>query len=212
MVAHQAVKKLSFPRSRNAQGAAIVEMVLVLAVGIPLLFGIAGVGLQLGRTIEGTQVTRDVAHMYALGADFSLNGSQAIARALSPGFRMTSTGNAVLILSSIVKVFQLDCNANSLKSCPNLNQTVFAERIVIGNASLRVSAFGTPPASYIDSSGNIRPVDYCQQATLIAHGFDTVISLQQGQSARVVEGYFSMPELNLIKTTRGGGYYVRMLF
>lgn len=209
---HQAASNFSFQRSRGVRGIAMVEMVLVLAIGIPLLFGIAGVGLQLGRTIEGTQVTRDVAHMYALGADFSLPGAQAIAQALSPGFHLTSTGNAVLILSTIVKVFQLDCNANNLKSCPNLNQTVFAERIVIGNASLSVSAFGTPPANYIDSSGNIHPADYCQQSALIAHGFDAVIALQQGQSARIVEGYFSMPELNMVKTAHGGGYYVRMLF
>jgi len=190
----------------------MVELVLILSVGIPLLFGITGIGLQLGRTIEGTQVTRDVAHMYALGADFSLPGAHAIAATLSRDFKLASTGNAVLILSRIVKVFQLDCNANNVSSCPNLNETVFAQRIVIGNAGLRVSAFGTPPPSYIDSSGNIRPVDYCQELALIAQGFDAVISLQQGQSARVVEGYFSMPELNLLKTPKGGGYYVRMLF
>ena len=207
MAAHPPVNE-----SRTARGSAMVELALSLSLGVPMLFGVAGVGLQLGRTIGATQVTRDVAHMYALGADFSLAGSQAIARTLSRDFSLTTTGNGVLILSTIVKVYQADCNAQNLHSCPNLNQTVFAQRIVIGNASLRSSPFGTPPQSYLDSSGNIKAVDYCQQASLIAAGFGNLMSLQQGQTARLVEGYFSMPELNLLKFTQGGGYYVRLLF
>jgi len=181
-------------------------------VAVPLLLGVSGVGLQLGRTLSATQVTRDVSHMYALGADFSLPGAQNIAATLSRDFTLTSNGNAVLILSQIVQVYQTDCTANGLQSCPNLGQTVFAQRIVIGNGSLFSSYFGTPPASYIDTSGNIKPTDYCQQSTLVANGFSSVLSLQQGQVARVVEGYFSMPELNLVGLTKGGAYYARMLF
>jgi len=190
----------------------MLELALLLTVAVPLLLGVAGVGLQLGRTLSATQVTRDVAHMYAMGADFSLPGAQNIAATLSRDFSLTSTGNAVLILSRIIKVYQADCDAASLKSCPNLNQTVFAQRIVIGKTSLFSSYFGTPPASYIDSSGNIKATDYLQQSSLVAAGFNSVIALQDNQSARLVEGYFSMPELNLVGVAQGGGYYARMLF
>jgi len=189
----------------------MLELALMLTVAVPLLLGVAGGGLQLGRTLSATQATRDVAHMYALGADFSQPGAKNIAATLSRDFSLTNTGNGVLILSRIVKVYQADCTANSLKTCPNLNQTVFSQRIVIGNASLRASNFGTPPASYIDSTGNIKTTDYLQQAALIANGFDAVLALQDGQAAKVVEGYFTMPELNLLGTP-GGGYYVRLLF
>jgi hypothetical protein len=189
----------------------MLELALMLTVAVPLLLGVAGVGLQLGRTLSATQATRDVAHMYALGADFSQTGAKNIAAALSRDFTLTGTGNAVLILSRIAKAYQTDCNANNLKTCPNLGQTVFTQRIVIGNAGLRVSDFGTPPASYVDTSGNIKAIDYLQQTTLIASGFNAVLALQQGESARLAEGYFSMPELNLLGTA-GGGYYVRMLF
>jgi len=190
----------------------MLELALLLTVAVPMLLGIAGVGVQLGRTLSATQVTRDVAHMYAMGADFSLTGAKSIASTLSRDFSLTSNGNAVLILSRIVKVYQADCTANSLQSCPNANQTVFAQRIIIGNSSLRSSNFGTPPSNYVDASGNITPTDYMQQSALIASGFDSVLSLQQGESARVVEGYFSMSELNLTGSTYGGGYYVRLLF
>lgn len=204
----------AFPARRrdSARGSTMVELAMMLSVAVPLLMGIVGVGLRLGRTLSATQVTRDVAHMYALGADFSLPGAKNIAAALSRDFRLTTTGNAVLILSRIVKVYQTDCQANNLSNCPNQNLTVFTQRLVIGNSSLRSSNFGTPPPNYVDVYGNIKPADYLKLSALTASGFDAVLTLQQGESAKVVEGYFSMPELNLLHTTNGGGYYVRLLF
>ena len=59
---------------------------MYLSVAGPLLLGLTNVGVRLGRGIQATQVTRDVAHMYALGADFTLSGTQAIARTLASGF------------------------------------------------------------------------------------------------------------------------------
>ena len=213
MADHLPVESIIPPmRPGSARGSTMVELALMLTVAVPMLLGVAGIGLQLGRTLSATQVARDVAHMYALGGDFSQPGAKNIAATLSRDFSLTSTGNAVLILSRIVKVYQADCDANSLKTCPDLNRTVFAQRIVIGNPSLRSSNYGTPPASFIDASGNIKTTDYLQQAALIANGFDAVLALQQGQSAKLVEGYFSMPELNLLGTAQGGGYYVRLLF
>ena len=191
----------------------MVEMALIVAVSIPVLLGVAGLGIRLGRTLDATQVTRDVAHMYALGTDFSLPGTQAIARTLSREFSLTSTGTGVLILSRVVKVYQGDCDAAGVPTCPNLGQTVFAQRLVIGNTTLRASNFGTPPSSYIDAQGNISSHDYCGQLTLVADGFDSVLSLAQNQSAYLVEGYFSMPEISLSYFgSPGGGYYVRLLF
>ena len=200
------------PRRRRA-GNSMVEMALVVAVAVPVLLGVAGLGIRLGRTLDATQVTRDVAHMYALGTDFSLPGTQAIARTLSREFSLTGNGSGVLILSRIVKVYQGDCDAAGVPSCPNLNQPVFEQRLVIGNATLRASSFGTPPSSYIDAQGNISSHDYCAQLTLVANGFDSVLSLAQNQSAYLVEGYFSMPEISLAYFgSPGGGYYVRLLF
>ena len=197
----------------RARGSAMIEAALVLSLGLPLLLGVTGVGLRLGRTIQATQLTRDVGHMYALGTDFTLSGSQQIANTLGQGFTLTSTGTAVLILSRVVKVFQADCTAAGLPNCPNLNQPVFAQRVVLGNAGLRSSKYGTPPAIYLDAKGNILSSDYCKQPTLIALGFDSVLSLQQGQSAWLVEGYFSMPDLNLLGGGQStGGYYVRQLY
>ena len=95
--------------------------------------------------------------MYALGADFSLPGTQAIARTLSRDYNLSATGRAVLLFSRIMKVQQIDCDAAGLHTCPNLNLPVFTQRIVMGNPALRTSQFGTPPPAYIGAAGTLRP-------------------------------------------------------
>ena len=207
MPAHPHVK------SGRQRGSAMIELALSLTVAFPLLLGVGAIGLRLGRTLQATQLTRDVAHMYALGADFSLTGTQAIASTLSRDFNLTGTGRAVLLFSTIFRVQQTDCTAAGLVTCPNLNLPVFTQRIAIGNTALRTSAFGTPAATYIGSDGDITSVNYCQQTSLVAAGFDSVLLLASGQSSTVVEGYFDMPDINFLGfPNTGGGYYVRFLF
>lgn len=191
----------------------MIELAFSLTLAVPLLLGVGTIGIRLGRTLQATQLTRDVAHMYALGADFSLSGTQAIAGTLSRNYSLTGTGQAVLLFSTVMKVQQVDCTAAGLHSCPNLNQTVFTQRITIGNTALRTSAFGTPPTAYIGAGGNIAAADYCQQSSLLATGFDAVLTLAAGQTSTVVEGYFGMPDINFLSLPgTGGGYYVRFLF
>jgi hypothetical protein len=200
-------------RAVRRRGVATLELALAASFTIPLLLGLGAIGIRLGRTLQATQLTRDVAHMYALGADFSLPGTQAIASTLSRDFDLSSTGQAVLLFSRLEKVQQTDCTAAGLHTCPNLNLPVFTQRIAMGNTALSTSQFGTPPAAYIGSGGNILSVNYCQQTSLIAAGFDSVLTLAAGQTATMVEGYFAMPDINFLGfPNSGGGYYVRFLF
>jgi hypothetical protein len=191
----------------------MVELALALTIAFPLLFGVGAIGIRLSRTLQATQLTRDVAHMYALGADFSLAGTQAIARTLSRDYNLSGTGRAVLLFSRVAKIQQIDCDAAGLHTCPNLNLPVFTQRIVMGNPVQRTSQFGTPPPAYIGSGGNIAAVDYCQRTALVATGFSAVLALAAGQSTTLVEGYFAMPDINFLNFPgSGGGYYVRFLF
>ena len=113
-----------------------------------------------------------------------------------------------------MQVYQADCTAAGLRTCPNLGQPVFTQRIVLGNSTLRASAYGTPPANYIGTQGKIKLTDAYQQSQLIAAGFGAVMALQDGQTAFLTEGYFSMPQLDLLDpiSNEKGGYYVRFVF
>jgi hypothetical protein len=190
----------------------MIELALYMSVAIPMLCGLTSVGVRLGRSLQAIQVTRDVGHMYALGADFTLAGTQAISQTLAGSFSLAGNGTAVLIFSRVAKIQQVDCTAADLATCPNLNLPVFTQRVVVGNAALRPSTYGTPPGIYIGSKGMILPVDYCKQGALIANGFESTLSLQPGQASWMVEGYFYMPDLNIFSLENQGGVYVRLLF
>ena len=211
MPVHPRVKRASGRRVR-VHGSAMLELALFMSLAVPLLMSLTVIGVRLGRGIQATQVTRDVGHMYVLGADFTLAGTQAIAQTLAGGFNLSTSGTAVLMLSRVSKVQQVDCTAAGLPNCPNLNQPVFTQRIVFGNTTLRSSNHGTPPANYIGARGTIASVDYCQQTSLIATGFEAVMPLQPGQATWMVEGYYAMPDLNTLHAGNSGGFYVRLLF
>lgn len=194
-----------------------MEFALVAIAAIPMLFGTVAMGVTLGRGVQSIQVTRDVGHMYGLGVDFTAAGAQAVVNKLAEDFDLTpATGNAVLIFSQIMTVYQADCNAAGLgASCGNVGSQVFVQRVVLGNTSLRSSSFGTPPSNYIGAKGNIAPVNYFQQTSLRANGFGAVLTQNQGDVAYVVEGFFMQPDLAFLApgfAQANQGTYVRVIF
>lgn len=204
---------------RGESGNAAIEFAAISIVIIPLLFGTVSVGLNLGSMVQAVQVSRDVGHMYARGVDFSQAGNQNIAVALAPNSGMTTTGgNGVLVLSQIIQVYQADCDAAGLSgSCTNLGQPVFTNQIVIGNASLMSSKFGTPAAGIVNSSGNIGASDYLTNGTAVANGFSSVLTaagltLADGDIVYLSETYLSTPNLSFLGTPASNGVYARSIF
>src|SRR5262245_51429264 len=197
-----------------------MEFALVMICAIPMLFGMVAIGITMGRGIQAIQVTRDAGHMYGLGVDVSLTGTQNIIAKIAQDFSLnTSTGNAVLIFSKIQKISTTDCAALTSGTCNNQGYPVFTHRWVIGNSSLRTSAFGTPPTADITSSnGNIAANNYLAHTTDRATSpvdFNTVLNLTAGDYTTVVEGFFRQPDLNFLQpgfAQANQGTYVRVLF
>jgi len=152
--------------------------------------------------------------MFARGLDFSLAGNQDIVVRLAAGMGMQRTGgNGVVILSQIMYVGDEQCAAGGHpgEDCLNRNWPVILRRIVIGNASLRNSNFGTPNPALINSEGWVS--DYLTDVTARATGFTAVIpDMTAGQTAFLVESYFYSPELALAPVAMGGGVYSRSVF
>ncbi len=199
------VKPIAARRRRQQQGSALIEFLLaVMLLIVPLLFGTFTFGMRLVRANQVAEVCRDAGHIYAYGnVDFSQTSSQNLLVQLAQGLNMTPTGgNGVIILSTITFIGPNDCQTGGYTtgSCPNLNNTVFTRRIVVGNANLtinsqaQVSAFGTPPASIIGTSGNIKASDYTGNSGAIASNFSNVIPVSSGQFAYVAEAFFVSPD------------------
>src|SRR5580692_2932160 len=133
-------------RNSLQRGSSVLEFAIVIPGLMLLFFGVVGAGIMMGRYDQAVQVSRDVAHMYADGVDFTQTANQNIViNQLAAGTGMTATGgNGVVILSQIRTVYQVDCTAASVSSCTNINLPVFVQRILFGNSSLRTSSYGTP--------------------------------------------------------------------
>ena len=206
---------------RSAKGSALLEFAAVSIVVIPLFFGMVGAGVQLGRMNEAVQICRDAAHMYARGVDFSQSSNQNILVTLATGTGMTATdGNGVVIMSQIIQVYAADCTAAGLtsSSCTNLGQLVFTNRLVTGNVGLRTSNYGTPPASLVNSRGNISASDYLTNTSLVLTGSMASeltaagLTLNDGDVAYLTEFYESMPDLTFLGAGASGGVYAKAVF
>jgi hypothetical protein len=187
------------PRRVAQEGSALIEFLLATVFFIfPLLLGTIVFGLSLVRANQVAEVCRDAGHMYAYGVDFSQPSSQAMLVQLAQGLNMTTTGgNGVVILSTVTFIGPNDCVAGGYPSgsCPNLSNTVFTRRIVIGNAQLPASAFGTPNG-IVGDGGNIKPADYAGNSSAVANNFSRVITLTSGQYAYLAETFVVSPDFN----------------
>lgn len=185
-------------------------MEFVLSVSlfwVPLFFGTLMIGFSLIRAVQVTQVCRDAGHMYSYGVDFSQTAYQNLLASLAQGYTLTSTGDAVEILSTVTYVSSTDCTAGGYSStCANAGTMAITRQIVIGNSSLHASSFGTPPAADMasDGSGDVLPAGYLNDAHCQAANFSNVIPLTDGQYAYVSEMWVASPDVhwwNVLGTT-----------
>ena len=208
-------------RNSRQRGSAIMEFALVAPFLIMLFFGTVGTGIALGRYITAINVCRDLGHMYAKGIDFSQTTNRNIAVQLASGTGMTANGgNGVVLFTLITTVYQADCDAAGFhSSCNNLNQAVIVQRVVIGDTTLKTSAFGTPTASLLGAQGNISPSVYLQNTdgSVRTANFTPLMAAagaaqQQGDFAYVVEVSFPYPDLSYLGASTPPSAYVRFIF
>lgn len=141
-------------KHRKQHGVAIVEFSFAMVVMLPLFLGTIGLGLRVIQSLRTIQLSRDAGRMYARGLDFSQPGNKTTLAALGAdlGLKTNGTGNAMVILTTVTYVdkglcqsggYSLDPSGNPI-GCPNWKQWVFAQRLTIGNSSIRTSNLGSP--------------------------------------------------------------------
>jgi hypothetical protein len=203
--------------SHKKRGSVLMEFSFSTLFWVPLLLGTIVLGLNISRGIRVTQLCRDAGHMYAYGVDFSQTANQNLLLRLANGLNITATsGNGVIIFSTITYIAANDCTAGGLQpnssSCPNLNYLVVTKRLVIGNPTLTTSAFGTPKSTDMDSTGSITSAKFLTDATTRATGFSTLMSIASGQYAYVSETYFASPDYDWQGFLTGTGVAARSIF
>lgn len=200
---------------KRQRGNQIIEFAFCSVFLVPLFLGTVLIGMRLGRSIQVTQVGRDTAHMYARFVDFSKTGNQDMVVRIATGLGMTRTGgNGVVVLSQVMRIGDQQCadGGVAIPDCFNRLQSVVIHRVVIGNSSLRPSSLATPTPALIGTDGKIAPVDYLRDASVVATNFASVLVLNSGELAYVVEAYFTSPELDSFGAYVPSGVYSRSIF
>ena len=204
---------------RNQKGNSLLEFALASTVLIPLFFGTVGIGLNMGRSTQTLLLCRDIAHMYANTVDFSQAASKNVAVQLASGTGMTvNGGNAVIILSQVITVYQADCDAGGYPNgCANLGKQVIVNRIAIGNTALTSSRYGTPNSNIVTANGNIAQNDYLINASAVATNFSSVLAdggltQNQGDIAYLGECYVLTPDTSYLGTNTSQGVYAKFVF
>jgi hypothetical protein len=199
-------------RKRQSGNVFIEFSLLTVFVTAPLFVGTIWGGINLGKGIQASLLSRDTAHMFAQGMDFSEAGcttdvyscQQHLVVRLAYGTGMTlSGGDGVVILSKIMKVTQQDCDLASIaqEDCSNRGLAVVMWRAQVGNDGLRTSNFGTPT---IDPATNNVP-NYLTQSSARAGNFSNLMDLEYGEVAFVTETWLKSP-------TPGSGVYSYTIF
>ncbi|MFN7924753.1 MAG: TadE family protein [Bryobacteraceae bacterium] len=214
-------------QNRRRKGNTILEFALVMLFLFPLFIGTVNLGMNLTKTTQASQITRDAGHMYVRQVDFSLDASKNIVVRLAQGLGMTlSGGKGVILLSKIMYIGTSECAAANLApaSCPNYHKAVVIQRHTIGNTTMRTSDFATPASSIILTGpdavtglkkGDIKPADYLTNATVQSPKLLTLLpGMLEGETAYVSEGYFDTPSftLNQSYTATSKGTYTRSIY
>ena len=139
-------------KRNRSRGVSSVEFAFSLLVMGPLVLGTGVMGINMIRELQTVQLTRDAGHMYARGIDFALSGNQTVLTDLGSNVGLTSSGNAVVIFSTLTYVDKnlcaavgaVDASGNPTAACTNYTQWVFTQRLYVGNTAVRSSNFGSP--------------------------------------------------------------------
>jgi hypothetical protein len=211
-------KKMRRNSQDRRRGSSLIEFVMSSMFWVTLLIGTLVIGGNLIKSIQVVQLCRDVGHMWAYGVDFSQTTNQNLIAQLAQGlnFNTNGTGNGVVILSKVTYIGPTQCTGAGLvantTSCPNLNQTVYTRRVVVGNASVRTSNFGTPDAGIIGANGFILSANYLTNTSARANNFISLLPLAAGDVSSLTETYFSSPELDWPGVMTGTGEYAYSIF
>jgi hypothetical protein len=198
----------------NPRGSVLVEAALVISlVFVPLALGVATVGLNIIRAMQANQINRDAGHMFARATDLSGTASGLVNRGIlfqmAPALQTTtSSGTAVLILTWVK---YLNSAASCPDPCPNRFHVVILQRIVLGNAALKASAFGTVPAGSMDATTG-KVTNPTTDTTVRADGVLSYLTMVDKDESYVSETYFSSADLAVPGFPSPAGTYARAFF
>ena len=217
------LKSISIRRGRRQKGSFLLEFALIAPLLLLLLAGTFEIGMTLNRAITTAEVCRNANVLVVRGIDLSQASNQKLLMKTATGLGMAdssynplSTGNGVVILTTVTMVGPLACAAGisgyngNTSTCPNYGYYVISSRITIGNTSVGSSVTGNP-SSTLASNGSVTAADIASNTGDRATGFPGIIALTADQYTYVAETYVDISSLQLFSIVNPPLLYMRNL-
>lgn len=207
-------------RSHGERGNSLLEFAFCVLFLVPLMMGVWVLGMNFGRAMQTSTLCRSVGAMYVRQTDFTTTANKQILARLAGGLDLqvtnSSSGKGVVILSKVLFAGSGTCTAVAAGACSNQDQTVFLQRIRVGNTSIQpsyMSSIGNPTCT-LDSTGSPPGTTYLTDPGCRATSFP--VAMQDGARAFVSEAYFMEPSLNISGgpgwPSMSGAVYARNFF
>lgn len=243
-------------RRPKQSGNTILEFALVMVFLVPMFAGAFTIGMALAKDIQVSNVARDAVVLMVRAAtdpesglslgpclaptgSCTTNNNQRIIVAAAAGLGMnsdaqqdpSSTGNAVVFLSKIVKVGPAECASGVVPppsgvpnttgpdygwtsgNCPNFGSYTFEYSVTIGNGTRWSSTLGTPPSAAVQEDGTITAHNIANDTALQVATFPTVtgMTLSASTFALVSEMYADVSFLNFFSILGNPTLYARSI-
>ena len=218
------MKKINNIGKRRRKGSALMEFALVAPFMITLIAGSFSVGMGLNRAVQARQAVRNANVLMVKDFDLSIVDNQRLIVRTAQGLGMempsgtpytpNPAGRASIILTKVKHVGSPTCNQGisnwnqNPSSCPNYDQYVIEQRVVIGNTTRWTSAAGNPSVA-LDSRGQTSAANRATNAGTRATGFPGFLNLAQEEYTFMAEMYVDTADLSMFPIVNPVNIYVR---
>jgi hypothetical protein len=176
--------------------------------------GVVVVGIDLGRSVQVTQICRDADSMFARGVPLYLASAQGVIVRLGQNLNLETTGgDGLVILSKVQSVKDVDaCGAPGTTSYTNCTtyRNVLMQRIIFGDTTLPGTHYPTAGNVSYDSLDQVN--NYLTDNNAVVSNFSSSLALQNGETSYVAETYFRFPTVNLGAFQGSPGTYAQAFF
>lgn len=200
------VKRLNKEKGNN-----ILEFALVAMPTVIMLFGVVVIGLDLGRSVQVTQICRDAGAMYVRGLDFSQAGNQQVIVRLGQSMNLQSSGgDGLVILSKVTFLPDSSCGSPPSSTCTS-GKSVLMQRIIFGNNTLSGTHYTTAGTITQDAEGNV--INYITDANAVIANFATnAFQMRPNEISYLAETYFRTPDVSMPGFQSNPGIYSQAFF
>ena len=198
-------------RNDKERGHSILEFAFVAFPTVLMLLGVVVIGIDLGRSVQVTEICRDAASMYVRGLDFSQTGNQQVLVRLGQNMNLQLTGGDGLVtLSKVMFIPDPSCGTPPDPNCTT-GKNVLVQRIIFGNTTLPATHYPTAGTVTQDSLGNVS--NYTTDPNAVISNFSTsAFQLKPNEISYVAETYFRTLDVSMAGFQSSPGIYAQSFF